>query len=565
MVSLVASAVLIFRICQLLVQCAVSIPLWDDWEMAPLITAVRQGEIPWTGLLAQQQEARTLFPKLVFILASLGSPLDVRVVIALSVVSCILTAAGIFWLLRKSELSVVMRSVCFFLSVVAIFSPRQHEVWVLGFGFPSFVIGFWLVAALVLMRTHFSFGGKFVGCLILTLLSSFTLAHGLLAWGLTFPVLLLIERPRTWIWWAAGWAALCVACAVVYFHGYGKPPDVPAFAPSVPPLRYVQYAFVFLGAGLARDVKEVDVLPATAAGVVLLLVYIGAAFYSWRRRRDAKFVQRVLPWFALGMFSIGSAGLAAMGRVEWGLPQALESRYVPFSLYLTVAVIALVPVIARELATPHRWAVLASWGILIAAFLLLHRAHWDTSIYWFERRGAAGHVGQAAVMFSQLVDGSGAIEKSVYPRPAFAVEQADLLDRASVLRPKLVRAVELSGMMAGTRKATGALESATKQDDGNYAVSGWAILPTPPRRADSVVLVSVAADGEPRLVAIADRPERRRDIMKQLRNRNGLWSGWHATVPPSAMVPGAEISAWAVDTAGRKLHRLPTNAFIVPP
>jgi hypothetical protein len=167
-------------------------------------------------------------------------------------------------------------------------------------------------------------------------------------------------------------------------------------------------------------------------------------------------------------------------------------------------------------------------------------------------------------MFSQLMDGSAAIRESVYPGPSFAIEQANLLDRAGVLRPKLVRAVELNGMMADTAEAAGALENATRQDDGSYEVSGWAILPAPQRRADSVVLMSMDASGEPRLVAIADRPVRRRDVMKKLRDRTGLWSGWHATVPAAAIAPGEEITAWAVDTAERKLHRLSTNGFVGP-
>ena len=119
--------------------------------------------------------------------------------------------------------------------------------------------------------------------------------------------------------------------------------------------------------------------------------------------------------------------------------------------------------------------------------------------------------------------------------------------------------------MAHGAEAAGVLEKATKQDDGRYEVSGWAFFPGQDRPADSVALLSRVAGGEARLVAIADRPERRRDVMKRLRNRKSLWSGWHATLPRAGAVPGAEISAWAVDTAGRKLHRLPTNAFVVPP
>src|SRR3954468_13728113 len=104
---------------------AVEVPTLDDWEMAPLIVQAHTGHMPWTQIFAQQQEARTVLPKLIFILSAAGGHWDVRDQMMLSVVCCWLTAAGIFILLRRSGLRFATIAICFWLAVLTIFSTAQ--------------------------------------------------------------------------------------------------------------------------------------------------------------------------------------------------------------------------------------------------------------------------------------------------------------------------------------------------------------------------------------------------------------------------------------------------------
>src|SRR3954465_3823405 len=82
----------------------VEVPTLDDWEMAPLIVEAQTGHFNWAHIFEQQQEARTVLPKLIFILSAANGRWDVRDQMMLSVVCCWLTAAGIFILLRRSDL-----------------------------------------------------------------------------------------------------------------------------------------------------------------------------------------------------------------------------------------------------------------------------------------------------------------------------------------------------------------------------------------------------------------------------------------------------------------------------
>ncbi len=335
-------------------QHGVNVPLQDDWEMAPLIAEAHSGQLNLSGFWMQQEEARTVVPKLLFVASTWDGEWDVREQLLLSVILAILTALGIYLLLLRAELSWGAMALSFWAAGWLIFSSTQFELWLLPSGFPSFLPVLAIVLGLLALETGWSLAVKFGLCVFLAALSTFTLAHGLLAWGLMMGAWLVIHRPKRWGFWLGAWTLTAAACVAFYLSGYSKPAHLPAFAPPLPPLEYARFFLTFLGTGLAYGEVENTVVLAIAVGALTLFIFAAAAIYVAAQWRDRTFTSRALPWFSLGGYSLGSGALATMGRIGYGTEYALASRYITFSLYLMVADVVLLAIIAERLLRSAR-------------------------------------------------------------------------------------------------------------------------------------------------------------------------------------------------------------------
>jgi hypothetical protein len=552
----------------LVVRYAVAIPMLDDWEMVPLAIKARVGGLTFHDLFAQQQEARTFFPKLIFIFLSMGKHWDGRIEMMLSIAICCLTTVGLYRLGRKTGLAGWPGGIAFLLGVFLIFSPTQHELWLLASGFPSFVPALCVVWGLCVTRSELSIATKFWLCAGLALVASFTLSNGLLAWGFTFPVLLVTRNEPRWKRWLGLWIVATAVCAAIYFWNYRPPHDLPQFAPRKSLLDYWRYVAAFLGSSLGRSGNENPVAVSIGIGTALLGAYGASLAHFIVRCRDREYCARVVPWIALGAYAIGSACLAALGRIEWGVPQALESRYVAFSLYLAVAVISMAALYARDFLGPEqppkrRLIVFAAFVSLGAGCLVLEVCSAAASLPLFAIRSAAARLGQGGVLFCPAFDTSSTITAGNYPRPFFVRENANALDRLHLLRTALVRTPEISKIRhsdAEEGMTAGWCDGLTTAGNGARVAWGWAALTKRP--ADAVLLAYANERGEWIAFALSDAVLERPDVVASLGRREQLWSGWRAVFPPEAAPAGAEISAWAVDARQPKIYRLKTTERI---
>jgi hypothetical protein len=543
---------------------SVNVPLFDDWAIAPLIVKAQTGQLRFADMFQQQQEARTILPDLIFVLMA-GGEWNVRDQMALSLAASWLTAAGLFVLLRKSGLKPIAQAICFWLMVLTLFSAAPFELWLFASGFPSFLPLLFLVFALVTIGTRLPMFWKFAICAVLATASTFTLAHGLLSWGLTFPLLLVSERPPRWKAWLVSWGTLATICATIYFWGYEKQGDLPGFAPAVSLLEYVSFVLQFLGGGLAYAVNHQPTIAATVFGLFQLALLAISLCYLARRFGDRSFVATVIPWLALALHASASAFLAALGRVGFGASYARSSRYVPFSLALTLAVIALAAFVLRDLANRHatrrsrRWIIIAS-ATLVAGYLIPYNAAAANTLFYLRNYAANDRLAKCAVLFSQVIDTSSVVRTKVFPPgPEYVVRNAAALDDLKLLRPPLVRSNRLNAVeheIADGNRVIGLCETVVTSAETTSA-SGWALLKAKGRPADCVLVSYEVPGGEPTLFAISNSIQMRWDIARRSWPNDNLWAGWTAAFPQAAVPPNAKLAFWAVDADEPRLYRLP--------
>lgn len=547
---------------QIVWRYAVNVPTMDDWAMAPLIVKARLGQLTFTDLFQQQQEARTVLPNLIFILSA-RTEWNVRDQIMISVVSSGLTALALFFLLRRSKLTFTALAVAFWLIVLTLFSPAAFELWLFASGFPSFLPLLFVVAGLVVIGSGLATTWKFLICTLLATASSFTLAHGLLAWPLTFPMLLLARRVPHWRSWAAAWLVTTAACALAYFWDYRKPPYLPAMVPAVPIIEYLRFVLEFLGGGLAYSLKRDPQTAATIFGAFQLVLLFGVAVYVIRRR-DRDFTAAILPWFAIALHSIGAAFLACAGRIGFGSSYALASRYVPFSVGLTIAVVAMIALIVSDGARhgwlkQHRVWATAATALLLLVYLVPFKVAARNDYFFLRAYAAKYRLAKAAFLFSRIMDTTAVIRKTAFPpAPEYALSHAAALDDLHLLRPPLIRSNRLADLpyeIADGVKADGVCEHLVEEGD-SYGASGWAAFKEKGMPANCVIAVYELPGSDPILLAISDSFNMRWDIAAPTWPNQYLWSGWSMSFPRSLMPAGATLSFWAVDADQPRLYRL---------
>jgi hypothetical protein len=418
------------------------------------------------------------------------------------------------------------------------------------------------VAALTVIETNIPIVGKFLTCGAFAAASTFTLAHGMLAWGLTFPVLLISQRPSRWRPWLILWVVATALCAAIYFWDYEKPGYLPPFAPRISLLDYARFIVEFLGGGLAYASTRHAESAATIFGSVQIALLMLALFFTARRLRDRDFVARVVPWFALALYSLGSAFLAALGRVGYGVSYALSSRYVPFSVGLTIGVIGLTGIMSIEWfrrAHDRRWPATITAAVVLLAYLISYRAAATNTLLFLKHYSANDRLAKSALVFSQVIDVSGAIRRYMFPpAPEHVVRNAAALDELKLLRPPLIRSKQLSALpheIAEGSRVAGFCETILEKGE-SYQASGWALLKVKRRPADSVAVFAELPGTEPTLVAISDSVEMRWDIARPTWPNDYLWSGWSATFPRAAIARDAKFTFWAVDAEEPRLYRL---------
>ena len=552
-------AVPAFWLGSLIFRYGVDSPWGDQWQVIPrLVSEMQAGTLDFDDFFAFHSEHRILFPSLIsFFLARL-THWNIRVellVIWFLVSACAFNVWRIAALTgnRNTRAHLFM----LFAASLLIFTPLQWENLLWGFQ-----IGFFLplacMTALPWVALSIRWPFNFVYALILCLVSTFSIASGFASWPLAAGLLLLANgKARSHFHLLCWFLWICVGCASValYFHGFEQPGWHPSQAETLRhPLLALQFALIYLGFPFSTGIPANRIAVATSVGGALVVALFLALAYLWRARTDRPFLVRSAPWLALIGIALITCFLTTLGRVGFGIPAAMQSRYVSFAILLPIGLLFLVAQIIGHwrLRQPvesglRKCALYGSVVFSAALGLLLCFATIRVLRFWpvlqHERLS-----GKAILLLSNILDEPGAIRRYVHPNPAVK-DWARALNRLDYLRPNPLRSSRIAEIArVAPDQVAGAFQQLSRTTTGDLIASGWAILPWKNRVADSVLLTWEDGLGDPLIFVRVDVKKQRDDVVERLGHPGYRDCGWIISLPPDQIPSGTRwIKAWALD------------------
>ena len=336
---------------------AVDVPYLDQWELVPLLEKSYHGELTLHDLWTQHNEHRILFPQIIMLALARLTGWNIRCELAVNVI----LALGIFAVfacqlkMTKQKLGVGSLSWAVPAVSLVVFSLSQHQNWLWGWQLQMFLNLLAVLGGIVLLAQATFHWRRFVAAAGLGIVATYSFANGALFWPIGLAILFIgtagiRERKPALI----GWTLIGGLTLWSYFYHYHKPEEHPALSLIFQmPLEYIAYVFKYIGSTCAQGVggsRAIDGVLAFMFGV-FGMVTLGWAGVMLVRKQIAGF-RVLLPYFAMSLYSIGSALITGVGRLGFGSNQALASRYCTMETPLWVSLIVFLILLVKGEAKP---------------------------------------------------------------------------------------------------------------------------------------------------------------------------------------------------------------------
>jgi hypothetical protein len=356
LLPLVCAAIPPLLVVQTVRMQAVDVPFWDQWELVPLLEKTSAHQLTWRDLWAQHNEHRLVLPRLAMLALARCTHWDLRAELGvILLLACAEFALLVALILRTVRPISPAWSALVLVVSLLVFTLAQTENWIWGW---QLQIWFVTCAAVLCAWLVVRWDGGWRGVawmLLASLAAVLSFANGLLLLCL-LPAALLVRRGdhgRRRLGPPLVVGMVAAVAVVTYAIGYQRPAQIPAVPSSIwsRPLECARYTVTFLGAVLGAP----DATAAGRWGTVGVLAFAACLAWLWTRWPDRREV--LLPWILLAVYAVASGVVTAIGRLGYGVDQALAPRYVSISLLFWVAFSVLATLTMVELSSMHLGAV----------------------------------------------------------------------------------------------------------------------------------------------------------------------------------------------------------------
>ena len=558
----------------LIFKYSVNLPYYDQWAVGDLFVQLSEGTLGFDDLIAQHNESRKFFPKLIFLGLGQLTNWDVRYEMLVIFLLACLASLNIYRLNRLTigvSLTKGLFIAC--LANLLIFSPVQFENWFWGIQIVVFMPITCITTCISIVYSNLKKITKFILCIVFCTISTFSYANGILSWVIVLPVLVLVSL-KSWSdllkqkWMVFGWLIGFTSNVVLYFYNYQKPDHSPSILSAIlHPDRSLQYFLCFLGSPLGWNTPVASINNSMIIGGVVITIFIILCVYILKHIQHYSIIHLTIGWVMIGLYTVITALITTVGRVGFGIEQSLSSKYTTFSLFLIISVIHLIPIVFNDAQNrgylSNQIISTKVTTFLVTALMFLHIQTFYYSlirIISFKHTLLKGKTCLLLINFAQ----DECRKINIYG-PWFAQNWhltkllTNSLSKLEFLKPGLVKTNKVKNIIDNsfTNQTEGIFEKLTKLDNNMYLASGWAVLKKNSTPVDGVILTYDNSQGEPIIFAVADTTISRLDISDQFQSHKFLNLGWqkkfYATEFPQAYI---NIRAWVFDTSSGKAFPL---------
>ena len=538
---------------------------WDQWEIAALFEKASNGSLSVGDLFAQQAEYRQFFPNLIFVGLGWLTHWNIKYEMMVSFLLGCLIASNLFHLgkltiggNRSTQLLLLL------VSNLLIFSPAQFESWLLGEQIIYFMPVACLTTGLRVAYSRLNQQAKLILCMLLSTISTFSSANGIICWIVIAPVLLFSNPQKTGKnWRSALWVIGFILNLTLYFHNFHKPSYTPRLSESLQqPLDALLFFCAFLGAPLATSNRLI--LVSAGIGAILATLFIMSCFYVWKFSDEPELKCRLMCWVMLGAYSFITGVMVTIGRLGFGPNQALSSRYITFSVYLLVSLCYLVPIILDDLRRQGRLEQIKApiprlIPLALSSLILLHLLNSAAAVRqmaWMKTRRLQA---KACLLFINAAPNE-CLSKG-FPDLSVLRARTNAINDLGFLRPGLIKSnkiEEIAVPITEDLRSYGEFEKLSKSQTAVFDAVGWASLPERGGPADAVLLTYQKDQGDPLILAFSEmsiyQPSFATFFMKA---PSSTWR-WQKSISLDTVpvAPPVTISAWAFDATTSKAYKL---------
>lgn len=318
-----------------------NIPFLDQWEVVGLLEKQQQGGLSFSDLLAQHNEHRPFFPRLIWIVLAGFTQYNVNAQLWANLLIAIGTL--VFFVSRSIRTweQCRVRAPSFLIPLLSllVFNLGQRESWLQGIqtimflGTACVIIGLFLLA-------ESSAWSRFWGAILLGGVSTFSMANGLLYWPIGFIVLWITTPPNTRGLRSLLWAAASFLCIGLFFNNWTSSGHLNLPYVLTHPLEWLLWILDFLGSPLMTLWYVAWFFGLLSIGLYVLILRHMLITREWKP---------FVPYFAVTLFILLTAFSISLGRMEMGMRQAVVPRYLTMSVWYWASLLTLLPVLNMKI------------------------------------------------------------------------------------------------------------------------------------------------------------------------------------------------------------------------